>query len=225
MPSKRTYKVSPEIKLAYFKVSKSRITDTIFNKPNSQHITNITSDDTQSNIYTAFQNYILEIIQFIIDKVSLDTIIASLETYRKEINSHAEAEAALDNIKILIVSVIDNISAGVNMTIVIDRITYIQGLLKVSGDKAIYGEIFEMIIEIIDEITNRKPLDDILSNLKKYQPLINVEGDAANNIITIQLQIISIIENIIAGISMNIILDRISYVKGLVINIIATNIF
>ena len=225
MPSKRTYKVSSEVKLAYFKISKSRITDIIFNKPNARHITNITASDPPSIIYTAFQNYILEIMQFIIDRASIDTIISSLETYRQEINSHAAAEAALEKIKILIFSVIDNISAGINLTIVLDRIAYIQELLKISGDSAIYGEIFEMIIEIMDEVINRKPLDDILSNLKKFQSLINIEAEATINIMKIQVLVISIIESIIGGVNIYTIIDRINYVKGLVIDNIATNIF
>jgi len=162
-----------------------------------------------------YQTYILEIIQFIIDKVSFDTILESLRLHRQKITTHAEAQQKLLDIQRMILSVVDMISSRVNITLVLERIAHIQKILDENDDTnmALYDDMFDMIVEIIDEITNKQPFDQILDTLKKMQNYIAPEAEGAKGILAVQEQIIHVIENIIKGTTMSFVMERILKIK------------
>jgi hypothetical protein len=226
MPSRRTYKSSS--RLSYFRQSIYTLAGTLFTPPTLKVITQAVSTtptgtvvvveqqvDTTNDPCVIYQNYVIEVIQFIIDKVSFDTIIESLRLHRQEIKTHAEAQKKLLDIQTMILSVINMISSSVNIKLVLERIEYIQNVLDENDDQnmAIYGDIFDMVIEIIDEIIDKQQFQQVLENLKKIQQYIIPETEAAKGIIAVQQQIIRVIENIIAGTSMIFVIEHIFKIK------------
>jgi len=213
MPSRRTYTVHPDAKLQYFRGTILRLTGALFTTPTvvDPRVDNTTVDDP----CVTYQTYILEVIQFIIDKVSFDTILESLRLHRQKITTHAEAQQKLLDIQRMILSVVDMISSRVNITLVLERIAYIQKVLDENNDTnmALYDDMFDMIVEIIDEITNKQPFDQILDTLKKMQNYMAPEAEGAKGILAVQEQIIHVIENIIKGTSMSFVMERILKIK------------
>ncbi len=226
MPSRRTYSIRADAKVSYFRKSIYTLAGALFTPPGLQVITQtvVTTPtttvveqrvDTTNDPCVIYQNYVLEVIQFIIDKVSFDTILESLMIHRAEIKTHAEAQKKLLDIQRMILSVVDMISSSVNIKLVLERIEHIQKVLDENEDQnvAVYGEIFDMVVEIIDEITNKQPFEQIIDNLKKIQQYIIPETEAARGIMAVQEQIIRVIENIISGTSMAFVIERILKIK------------
>lgn len=213
MPGRRTYIIRPDAKLKYFRGNILRLTGALFTTPT---VVDPRVDNTAVNDpCVIYQDYILEVIQFIIDRVSFDTILESLRIHRQAITTHAEAQQKLLDIQRMVLSVVDMISSRVNITLVLERIAYIQKILDENDDTnmALYDDMFDMIVEIIDEITNKQPFEQILDTLKKMQNYMAPETEAAKGILAVQEQIIRVIENIIKGTSMSFVMERILKIK------------
>lgn len=165
-----------------------------------------------------YETFILSILQQIIDRVSLDSILESLQAIQPEINSRAQAEEVIATIETLILSIIDNITNRVSLDIVLNRIAYLKTKLEEAPClPSVYIEVGELLLYAIDLVTNKESLDTVLSGLLVIQANLTANVEVANHILQIHSLIISIIQNIIDRVSFDIILNRIQYLKTLML--------
>ena len=178
---------------------------------NQVQTTNITS------FYNEYETFILNIIQYVTDRVSLDKIIKDLTPLHTAIHTAAEADEILLVVQKIMLSIINNIAAGVDINLILVRITYLQEQLRQATNlPVVYNDIAELIAYVMDQIINRESLENVITNLTAIQTAMAAEAELAEGIINIQRVIISIIENIIECVDINLILSRIAYLQGLV---------
>jgi hypothetical protein len=226
MPRRRLYSSSTGQYAVYINIavaSSSQATATIFRVPSLpeqyQLIAEIVQVETTTltSFYSEYETFILKIIQYVTDRVSLDTIIKDLTPLQTEIRTIAEAEEILFVIQKLMLSIVDNIAAGVDINIILIRIAYLQDQLSLAADlPVVYNDVAELISYVLDQIINRESLENIITNLTAIQTSMVAEVELAEGILRIQRVIISIIENIIQSVDINLILHRITYLQGLV---------
>ena len=171
-----------------------------------------------SEFYAKYQQYILDIVQYITDRVSLDTVLSDLLAIQPSIRSKAEAERVIANIEEILLGVVDNITHKVSLHIVLGRLQYITQLLATvdpSDLPIVYGQVADLLAYIIDQITNRDGLAIVLENLTAVRTQMTLEVHLAKELLQVQEIIIGVVENIIHRVSLPIVLGRLQYVQGL----------
>ncbi len=165
--------------------------------------------DCTSCIYSRLQEIILTIIQYVTDKVNLDSILTELMELRTEITSQHQAQDVLRRIENLILGIIDNITNRVNLTIVLQRIAYLQDQLVIAGDtSSLYTEIHDLIIYIIDQIGSGTELAKVLETIQTLQYTLIPDEAVATQIHEIEQMILSIVDNVTHRINTSVILGR-----------------
>ena len=171
-----------------------------------------------SEFYAKYQQYILDIVQYITDRVSLDTVLSDLLAIQPSIRSKAEAERVIANIEEILLGVVDNITHKVSLHIVLGRLQYITQLLATvdpSDLPIVYGQVADLLAYIIDQITNRDGLAIVLENLTAVRTQMTLEVHLAKELLQVQEILIGVVENIIHRVSLPIVLGRLQYVQGL----------
>ena len=169
-----------------------------------------------SDFYSKYQQAILDIVQYIIDRVSLDTVLKDLEALRTTIQSRAQAERVISNIEEILLGVVDNITNKVSLNIVIGRLQYVTNLLATVDPEnlpVVYGQVAELLAFVIDQITNREGLVLVLENLTAVRNQMTLEVHLAKEILQVQEILIGVVENVINRVSLNIVLVRLQYVR------------
>ena len=179
-------------------------------------ITNQSSNPSIISAYGLYEQYILSIIQYVTDGITIDTILAKLKPMQDTIRSYAQAESTILTIEEVLISIVNNLTNRVNLDLVLGRITYLKGLLKTSTNlPVVYGEIYQLITDIIVSITNRTPIDAIIANLLSIQTAFATEVKLAEVVSRIQSCLIGILQNIIDRVNLTFVLNRFTYVRQL----------
>ena len=169
-----------------------------------------------ASFYTLYEQYILAMIQYIIDKVSLDFILDGLNALQVQIETKTQAITIIKQIEHIILGVVDNISNRVNLNIVLSRLAYLTELLdKVDPSElpTVYSDVAELLISVIENITNKDSLDTVLSDLALIQTYMTGEVQVAREILAVQKMVISIVENITQKVNLNIVMTRLVYLQ------------
>jgi hypothetical protein len=171
---------------------------------------------TPQNVYSLYETYILDIIQYVIDGVAIDTILTKLQPMQQEIRSLAQAEATILVIEEVMLSIVNNLTSKLNIGFVLSRITYLKGLVASAQHlPAAYGELSELIGSILTSIANREPIESVLANLMSIQISFASEVKLAEVLTQIQTTVISILQNIINRVDIQLVLNRFTYVRQL----------
>ena len=186
-------------------------------QPSSNYAT-ITSSNSVvfSDFYSKYQQSILDIIQYIIDRVSLDTVLKDLQALQTTIQSRAQAERVISNIEEILLGVVDNITHKVSLQIVLGRLQYVTNLLATVDPEnlpVVYGQVAELLAFVIDQITNREGLVLVLENLTAVRNQMTLEVHLAKEILQVQEILIGVVENVIHRVSLHIVLGRLQYVQ------------
>jgi len=206
--------VSPQTLLALLRFQPGSNYATV---PSSNTVTVVTS-----NFYSQYQQSILAIIQYIIDRVSLDTVLKDLQALQTTIQSRAQAERVISNIEEILLGVVDNITHKVSLQIVLGRLQYVTNLLATvdpANLPVVYGQVAELLAFVIDQITNREGLVLVLENLTAIRNQMTLEVHLAKEIIQVQDILIGVVENIINRVSLRIVLERLQYVQEVLASI------
>ena len=175
-----------------------------------------------TGFYARYQQYILDIVQYITDRVSLDAVLSELQALQTTIQSRAQAERVISNIEEILLGVVDNISHKVSLHIVLGRLQYVTNLLATVGPEhlpIVYGQVADLLAFVIDQITNREGLVLVLENLTAIQTQMTLEVHLAKEILQAQEILIGVVENIIHRVSLHIVLNRLQYVQTLLASI------
>lgn len=201
--------VSPQTLLAILRSQPSSNYATV---PSSNTVTVVSPD-----FYSKYQQAILDIIQYIIDRVSLDTVLKDLQALQTTIQSRAQAERVISNIEEILLGVVDNITHKVSLNIVIGRLQYVTNLLATVDPEnlpVVYGQVADLLAFVIDQITNREGLILVLENLTAIRNQMTLEVHLAKEILQVQEILIGVVENVINRVSLHIVLSRLQYVQG-----------
>lgn len=169
------------------------------------------------DFYSKYQQAILDIIQYIIDRVSLDTVLKDLQAIHTTIQTRAQAERVISNIEEILLGVVDNISDKVSLRIVLGRLQYVTNLLATVDPEnlpIVYGQVAELLAFVIDQITNREGLALVLENLTAVRNQMTLEVHLAKEILQVQEILIGVVENVINRVSLHIVLNRLQYVQS-----------
>jgi hypothetical protein len=186
---------------------------------NLQNDNNNNNDNNNKSLLHTIQQYFLDIIDAIILYSDMNIAIQQLHSLITLIKSKEDIYLLLDNIENTLLSIICNISDGVNVGIISDRIQYLRELLsKLPDDCTDYDYYGKYIFSIIDSITNSVDFNTVYSNIINIQSLIqnDLNQTLYNQLNLIQTTIISIICNISDGVNIGIISDRIQYLNTLI---------
>ena len=171
---------------------------------------------TPQNAYSLYETYILDIIQYVIDGVAIDTILVKLRPMQQEIRTLAQAEATIVVIEEVMLSIVNNLTSKLNIGFILSRITYLKGLVAAAQNlPAAYGELSELIGSILTSIANREPIESVLANLVSIQISFASEVKLAEVVGQIQATVISILQNIIDRVDIQFVLNRFTYVRKL----------
>ena len=128
----------------------------------------------------------------------------------------AQAESAIVIIEEVMLSIVDNLTSKINIGFVLNRITYLKGLVASAQNlPAAYGELANLIGSILTSIADREPIESVLANLMSIQTSFATEAHLAEVVTKIQTTIISILQNVIDRVNIGFILNRFTYVRKL----------
>lgn len=175
-----------------------------------------------SSFYDKYQQYILDIVQYITDRVSLDTVLKDLLAIQPEIQSKAAAARVIANIEDILLGVVDNLTHKVSLHIILNRLQYVTNLLETvdpSELPIVYGQVAELLAYVIDQITNREGLALVLENLTAIRTQMTLEVHLAKEILQVQEILIGVVENVMNRVNLSIVLNRLLYVQALLASI------
>jgi len=175
-----------------------------------------------SSFYDKYQQYILDIVQYITDRVSLDTVLKDLLAIQPEIQSKAAAARVIANIEVILLGVFDNLTHKVSLHIILNRLQYVTNLLETvdpSQLPIVYGQVAELLAYVIDQITNREGLALVLENLTAIRTQMTLEVHLAKEILQVQEILIGVVENVMNRVNLAIVLNRLQYAQALLASI------
>lgn len=224
-------------------ITGTHIGSTTTSNKNSSNVSDI------NNLYQQFENYILSIIQYITDGMALDSILNILQPLLDKIDSAAAAASTINTIQTTMLGLfetlslrgdisgnqsgnqsrVDTLSTRFDISGIQQRLDYLQSLLLIDTNlEPVYNEINSFLVAIIDQIKNKQPyltlLEQLTTGLVTLQLNMLPQIQLADDMLAIQETIISIINNIIKGVDLNLVLSRLQYVTILLTNAAAITI-
>ena len=80
----------------------------------------------------------------------------------------------------------------------------------------LYSELFDLIVNVIDEITELVPFDKIIANLEIIKTTITSDSQCSKELAYIQTSILEIIDNIKNRAPLTIVCNRIQYLQKII---------
>jgi hypothetical protein len=84
-------------------------------------------------LYNDVTELLVYIIDQIINRESLDTVLANLTTLKMNMMSSVHIAESILTIHSMIISIVENITNRVNLDVVLRRLAYLQGLVAEAG--------------------------------------------------------------------------------------------
>jgi len=179
-------------------------------------------NDTGSsvNMYTLFEEYILNIIRSITQGITLDTVLEALGPLQTQINTAADAANTIRVIQNVMILLLHNVQCGIDIVKIQTRLDYLQTLLaKETNLDETYVEINTFIKSVVELVTKKQPYGDLVTQLTNTLLLMQhenmVEVQYVDDITVIQQVLLSILQNITDGIDLGIVQNRLAYVQTL----------
>jgi hypothetical protein len=171
-----------------------------------------------SQLIPYLQEYIFNIIEIITTQFDLTLIAEKTRVITSTLESRNKIAELLDTIEQSVCGIVQNIADGTSINIIMSRIQYIRELfidLPECVDN--YGDIPQLIFELIDSISKGLDIDTITTNFNMITSTLRAQEDP-NAILFEEIQdvIISIVDNIANGASSNIIMSRLEYLQSLI---------
>lgn len=160
---------------------------------------------------------VYDIITSFVDKIDFSTIFKQVQVFYNTIKKHLANIGFIEQVEDLTLSVLQNISDGVELPIVIKRIEFIQEtILQVDENYICYNtNLAENLLRIVDLIINKVPFSDIILEIKAIQTIISTDLRLVEVIKESEGLVMGIIENITEGKEINIIKQRVLYLQDL----------
>ncbi len=177
------------------------------------------------------QQRILDIIEAITLKMSLDDVIKMAVDLEVYVDKKAEVVYILEKIEHLITGIVGNIAQRVNFSIVTNRINYLKevitqlGTVDATFEYCYDNTVAPLLLDIIQCITEEFNPEKLKGIVQELQTSMNEQLAAFSDkpefmktFAECEFIIISIIENITNRVSLNLVLGRVKYVQELLKN-------
>jgi hypothetical protein len=177
------------------------------------------------------QQRILDIIEAITLKMSLDDVIKMAVDLEVYVDKKAEVVYILEKIEHLITGIVGNIAQRVNFSIITNRINYLKEVIaQLETADATFEYCYDntvapLMLDIIQCITEEFNPDKLKSIIQELQISMNEQlvffsdnPDFMKTLAECEFIIISIIENITNRVSLGLVLGRAKYLQELVKN-------
>lgn len=175
------------------------------------------------------QQRILDIIEAITLKMSLDDVIKMAVDLEVYVDKKAEVVYILEKIEHLITGIVGNIAQRVNFSIITNRINYLKeviaqlGAVDATFEYCYDNTVAPLMLDIIQCITEEFNPDKLKSIIQELQISMNEQlvffsdnPDFMKTLAECEFIIISIIENITNRVSLGLVLGRAKYLQELV---------
>jgi hypothetical protein len=165
----------------------------------------------------AITNMVYDIIKSFVDKIDFSTIFKQVQIFYDTIKKHLANIGFIEQVEDLTLSVLKNISDGVELNIVTKRIEFIQEtILQVDENYICYNtNLAENLLRIVDLLINKVPFSDIILEIKEIQTIINTNLRLVEVIKESEGIVMGIIENVAEGKELSIIRLRVLYLQEL----------
>jgi len=197
--------------------STGKISKTFITKPSGGLV--FTGSCQDNNFYLQVETYLYNIVEAITNKIELDNIIQEITVLQGMLKTKEDALNLLDMIQNNILDILFNITTGVELNIVNNRILYLRDLiLKADPDKfpIICSDVVQGISDILDMFGNAVDMEQIITGLTAIQNGMANDVAKADLIHETHCVLLGIIDNIGNGVELNIVNNRIVYLQELV---------
>jgi hypothetical protein len=165
-----------------------------------------------------FQIQLFDIIEIITQRLEILEITNSVNHLVKTISAPEELHKLLDTVETTSISIVQNITDGVDIGIIKCRIEYIRTLISSipDGSQNDYAQVGEFILGVLAMISDG--IDTVIINdkLTSIKLAVDVYANCFSVISEIQYIICGIVQNITDGVDIGIIRCRIQYLNDLI---------
>ncbi len=165
-----------------------------------------------------FQIQLFDIIEIITQRLEIIEITNSVNHLVKTISAPEELHKLLDTVETTSISIVQNITDGVDIGIIRCRIEYIRTLISdiPDGSQEDYAQVGDIILGILAMISDG--IDTVIINdkLTSIKGTVDIYANRFTVISEIQYVICSIVQNITDGVDIGIIRCRIQYLNDLI---------
>ncbi len=165
-----------------------------------------------------FQLQIFDIVEIITQRLEIVEITNSVNRLVKTISSTEELHKLLDTVETTSISIVQNISDGVDIGIIKCRIEYLRTLISdiPDGSQEDYAQVGLLILNVLSMISDG--IDSVIINdkLTSIKADVDIYANRFTVITEIQYVICSIVQNITDGVDIGIIRCRIQYLNDLI---------
>jgi hypothetical protein len=166
----------------------------------------------------SFQLQLFDIVEIITQRLEIAEITLQVTKLVDEISTPIELNKLLDTVETISISIVQNITDGVDIGIIRCRIDYLRSLLSEipDGSQEEYAQVGQLILGVLAMISDG--IDHTLVNdkLMDIKSSVDVYANRFTVISEIQYIICSIVQNITDGVDIGIIRCRIDYLTGLI---------
>ena len=165
-----------------------------------------------------FQTQLFNIIEVITQRLEISEITTQVNNLVNSISDRLELYKLLDTVETISISIVQNITDGIDIGIIKCRIDYLRTLISQipEGSQEDYAQVGNLILGVLSMIS------DGIDNILVSQKIVDIKEsvDVYTNSVTIINEIYSIIcsivQNITDGIDIGIIRCRIEYLNSLI---------
>ncbi len=166
----------------------------------------------------SFQLQLFDIVEIITQRLEIAEITLQVTKLVDEISTPIQLNKLLDTVETISISIVQNITDGVDIGIIRCRIDYLRSLLSEipDGSQEEYAQVGQLILGVLAMISDG--IDHTLVNdkLMDIKSSVDVYANRFTVISEIQYIICSIVQNITDGIDIGIVRCRIDYLNSLI---------
>ena len=166
----------------------------------------------------SFQNELFNILDIITQRLEIFEITTKVNNLVTTLSSPQQLHTLLDSVETISLSIVKNISDGVDIGIIKSRIEYLRTLIATipDGSQDEYAQVGQLILTTLTMISDG--IDNLIINDKLTSIKISADiyANRFNVINEIQYIICGIVKNISDGVDIGIIKSRIQYLNTLI---------
>jgi hypothetical protein len=161
---------------------------------------------------------VLDIITMFGNMVNILDIAEKIQEINNTVKINIQSLDYIDQAECMIISILENISTNVELSIIKTRIEYLKDIISKIDDKCVFYNtcISDDIFILIDKIINNESYDVIIVFAKQITTTLHDKLKCSVTLKQAENIIISILENISSGVELSIISTRVHYVKELI---------
>lgn len=164
------------------------------------------------------QEALLDIITMFGRMINIQEIALKIQEMHTTVTTNINSLDYIDQAEELIISIVENISSGIEYNIIVSRVEYLKEIISKIDDKCVFYNtcISDDIFILIDMIINKDSYENIIVFSRKITTNLHDKLKCAETLKDVENIIISILENITNGVELSIVYTRVQYFTSLI---------